>query len=153
MHSVFVPTCVSGCPQDFGPWRDLQEIWEKAMGMPACPKWGSCQEGSLMHSSRMQIMFLCPYSIKRFTKCSQVFWSEQGLHSPFLLVAGFPFCTVCWLSPPSPSCSSGWDIRRAVCGPGQLLIHACSRRNWGFKEKVSVWSGTYFSWYQKCLAK
>lgn len=114
------------------------------MGMSACtvfPKWGSCLEESLMHSSRMQIMGLCPYSLKSSTHFHIFFWSEQGLHGSFLLMAGFhlfPFCTVCWLSPPSPSSSSGWDIRRAVCGPGQLLIHACSRRNWGFKGKKCV---------------
>lgn len=140
-------------PTRLCPWRDLQGTWDKAKGKP---KWGSCLQRSLLHSSRMQLMSLCPYTIKRITKCSQVFWPEQRFHSPFPLMAGFrllPFCTECWLSPPSPSCSSGWDIRRAVCGPGQLLIHTCSRRNWGLKEKVCLWSGTYFSWYQKCLEK
>lgn len=99
-----------------------------------------------MHSSRMQIMSLCPYSIQRFTKCSQVFWSEQGLHSPFLLMAGFhllPFFMVCWLSPPSPSCSgileelcvvlaSYWSMlapgeievseKKCVCGVGLIFL-------------------------------
>lgn len=44
--------------------------------------------------------------------------NPQHAQSFPLLMAEFlllPFCTVCQLSPPSPSCSSGWDIRRAVC--------------------------------------
>jgi len=51
------------------------------MGMPACTvcaKWGSSLEESLMCSSRMQIVGLCPYSAKSSTHFHRFFDLSEG---------------------------------------------------------------------------